>query len=102
MVTNSSIFTRVKRVICDIFKSLKKDDTYLYLQRPSDFELIPDALSQRLGKLEFVMELELSPDKKLAREEARVVMENITEHGFYLQIPPKLTSLMAVHNPDPG
>jgi len=88
-------------VICDIYKSQKKNDTYLYLQQPSDFELVPEALSKGLGKLEFVMALALSPDKKLAREEARVVMENIAEHGFYLQIPPKLESLMAVHNPDP-
>lgn len=87
-------------MICDIYKSLKKENTYVYLQQPSDFEVIPEALSKRLGKLEFVMALELSPQKKLACEDARVVMEDIAEHGFYLQIPPKLESLMAVHNPD--
>ena len=84
-------------IICEIYKSPKKDNTYLYLQKPADLDLIPEKLSNTLGQLEFVMELVLTTQKKLARENVVTVMENIKEQGFHLQIPPKLESLLSVH-----
>ena len=85
---------------CDIYRSQKKEDTYLYLRHPADLDIVPETLSKTLGKLDHVMELELSAEKKLAREDAKTVMENITEQGFHLQMPPKLESLLAKHNPN--
>lgn len=84
---------------CDIYRSEKKENTYLYLKHPANFELIPEALNTSLGKLTHVMELELSSDKKLAREDVTSVIENLTDQGFHLQIPPKVESLLAQHNP---
>ena len=85
---------------CEIYKSVKKQDTYLYFKKPGDFELLPDVLSKSLGKLEFVMALELSSEKKLAREDVLKVMENIEQQGFHLQMPPSIRSLLAIHNPN--
>ena len=36
------------------------------------------------------MNLELAADRRLARVEAEVVLASLAEHGFYLQLPPKL------------
>ncbi|HFE38891.1 MAG TPA: YcgL domain-containing protein [Gammaproteobacteria bacterium] len=85
-------------MICEIYKSVKKEETYLYLKKPGGFELIPPALRKTLGSLEFVMALELGSKQKLARENVKTVMENINRQGFHLQIPPKTSSLLAVHN----
>jgi uncharacterized protein YcgL (UPF0745 family) len=73
---------------CFIYKSLKKDYLYLYVTNKDDFSKVPDALFNHLGKLEFVMDLVLSPERKLAREDAGKVIESIKEQGFFVQLPP--------------
>jgi len=85
---------------CEIYKSVKKEDTYLYFKKPVDFDLIPPELSKSIGKLEFVMALELNSEKKLAREDVNKVMDNIEQQGFHLQMPPSTKSLLSIHNPN--
>ena len=60
---------------------------YIYLPEKDDFAKIPEAILKTLGETEFTMELELSADKKLARENASQVMESIADHGFHIQLP---------------
>ena len=73
---------------CEIFKSNKKLDTYLYMQKPADTQSLPDAIHQVMGDLIHVMELEITENKKLAQAKAGDVLENIQRQGFYLQLPP--------------
>ena len=40
------------------------------------------------GGLEFVLEVALTPERRLAREDAAVVRENLVTRGFHLQFPP--------------
>ena len=75
---------------CFIYKSLKKDELYLYLDKRDDFSSVPEALLQSFGRLAFVMELELSPQRKLAREDAGKVIAGIGNKGFFVQMPPTL------------
>jgi len=74
---------------CFIYKSLKKDYLYLYIDKKDDFSKVPDALVNSFGKIEFVMDLELSPERKLAREDAGKVIESLMEQGFFVQLPPQ-------------
>ncbi len=74
---------------CFIYKSLKKDYLYLYIAKRDDFSKVPDTLFNRLGEMEFVMDLELSPERKLAREDAGKVIESLMEQGFFVQLPPQ-------------
>jgi len=71
-----------------VYKSLKKADTYVYLAARDDFARLPEPLRTQLGGLQFVLDLELTPQRKLAREEAAVVLENLALRGFHLQFPP--------------
>jgi len=71
-----------------VYKSLKKADTYLYLAARDDFERLPEPLRTQVGRLEFVLEVDLVPGRKLAREDAGVVRENLAVRGFHLQFPP--------------
>ena len=71
-----------------VYKSLKKADTYVYLAGREDFARIPDPLRSQLGALQFVLEVALTPERKLAREDATVVRENLAMQGFHLQFPP--------------
>jgi hypothetical protein len=86
---------------CFIYKSSKKAELYLYLDKRDDFSALPEALRQNLGELTFVMELTLHPARKLARENALKVMEGIQNKGFFVQMPPTTASLLsnATSNP---
>jgi uncharacterized protein YcgL (UPF0745 family) len=93
---------------CQIFRSQKKDETYLFLAADQPFEELPEDLLATFGEPVFVMALKLSSKSKLARVEtqsvlvklssksklARVetqsVLESLRERGFFLQLPPKL------------
>jgi uncharacterized protein YcgL (UPF0745 family) len=37
-----------------------------------------------------VIELELNPDRQLAREDVTMVMSNLRTRGYHLQLPPNL------------
>ena len=71
---------------------MKKEELYLYLDKKDDFSGLPEALLQSVGKLEFVMELELTPERKLAREKAEKVLAGLQEKGFFIQLPPTVIS----------
>ena len=74
---------------CFIYKSSKKAQLYLYLPEKDNFEAMPPILMETMGNAEFVMELELTPERKLARARADEVIAGLQENGFYLQMPPK-------------
>ena len=61
---------------------------YLYLAKEDGFDAAPKALIEKMGELEFVMELELHPRRKLARADVSAVMEALDRNGYYLQLPP--------------
>lgn len=72
---------------CAIYKSLKKQDTYIYLTNQDDFSRLPEALRKLLGTLEHVMDLELTPERKLAQEDPVEVLRSLEERGWHLQMP---------------
>ncbi len=71
-----------------IYKSLKKDELYLYLQKKDDFSEIPEPLLKSFGRLEFVMALEITPERKLARVDVSNVLLSLDDKGFFVQVPP--------------
>lgn len=73
---------------CFVYKSVRKADTYVYLREEAAFDLLPAELLEKLGPPVFVIELLLDAERKLAREDVNVVMANIAEQGFHLQLPP--------------
>ena len=77
-----------------VYKSLRKDNTYVYLRKRDDFEVIPEAVRQPLGELVFVLEFALTAQRKLAQADPAVVRTNLAAHGFHLQFPPTLLDPM--------
>ncbi len=73
---------------CTIYKSNKKADTYLYVQDAGNFSRVPQDLLRLLGRLDFVMTLELTPDHTLARADPEQVRQQLETQGYYLQLPP--------------
>ena len=81
---------------CFIYKSLKKDYLYLYITQQDDFSKVPGALLDHLGKLQFVMAMDLTPERKLAREDAGKVIDSLKEQGFFVQLPPQRDAMNRV------
>jgi uncharacterized protein YcgL (UPF0745 family) len=73
---------------CFIYKSLKKEDLYLYIDKKDDFSKVPEMLFNSFGKMAFVLDLELTQERKLAREDAGKVIASLKEKGFFVQMPP--------------
>lgn len=74
---------------CAIYKSSRKQDTYLYIAEKDNFSGVPAALLELLGNPIHVMDLELSPARKLAQEDTQEVVRNLRERGWHLQMPRK-------------
>ncbi|MBX3691166.1 YcgL domain-containing protein [Dokdonella sp.] len=73
---------------CFVYKSRRKAETYLFLREEGSFGVLPAELVERLGELVFVIEIELSPQRQLAREDVGTVMANLAARGWHLQLPP--------------
>ncbi|MGC8119074.1 YcgL domain-containing protein [Marinobacter sp. VGCF2001] len=75
------------REFVSVFRSSKKNDTYLYVRRGQNWQELPDALRSIFGQPVHSMDLLLTPDKKLARTSGEEVLAAIAEKDFYLQMP---------------
>ncbi len=80
-------------MLCYVYKGERKPDHYLFVDRQleqlvEDAQL-PAAISTLMGDLEFVLEFELTPDRKLSQADANQVLADIESQGFYLQMPKK-------------
>ena len=74
--------------LCTVFKSPKKDEMYLYTDRLEGLKRVPKELLELFGTPKEVMALLLTEEKELGRAEAKAVLADIKEKGFYLQMPP--------------
>lgn len=74
---------------CYVYKSLKKADSYIYVEQKDDFEKVPQPLLQLFGTPEFTLEFDLTEDRTLAAADAKQVIEYINQQGYYLQMPSK-------------
>jgi len=74
-------------MLCYIYRCSLKTDMYIYLAEEDVFDNVPKEIFNSLGIVEFSMELEITPDTKLAREDTKTVQDNLKEHGFHIQLP---------------
>lgn len=72
-----------------VYKGRKRPDTYLFLPVRDDFSVLSEELRQAMGELEHVMDLVLTPRRRLARADAHKVMRGMLLRGCYVQLPPQ-------------
>ncbi|HHA2448939.1 YcgL domain-containing protein [Stenotrophomonas maltophilia] len=80
-----------------VYKSQLKPDTYVYVPRRGDFSALPAPLLTSLGALTFVLDVALDAQRRLAQADPDKVRSDMSERGFYLQVPPSVASLMPRH-----
>ncbi len=84
--------------ICDIYKSPREQEMYLYVKKSDALSRVPEALLEKFGQPRHVMTLLLQPGKKLARVDVEKVLEQLDSTGYYLQMPPpKDPEMLQIH-----
>lgn len=84
-------------MLCAIYKSSKKQETYLYVPGRDDFSKVPDALLKTFGTPVFMMIMPLKKDRVLAQVDIHQLRTELKTKGFYLQLPPPSENLLKTH-----
>ncbi|WP_226067817.1 YcgL domain-containing protein [Dickeya zeae] len=79
---------------CVIYRSSKREQTYLYVEKKDDFSRVPAELMKSFGLPHLVMLLPFDGSKKLASADIEKVKQMLKEQGFYLQLPPPPENLL--------
>lgn len=74
--------------LCSVYKSPRKKEMYLYVNKQEALTRVPEALLAAFGAPHHVFDLVLTPERQLARESIGKVLENLESQGFHLQMPP--------------
>ena len=73
---------------CSIYKGRKAPDRYLFVPARDGFAGLPPVVLEAFGELEHVMDLVLTPERRLARADTLRVMRTMLLQGCYVQLPP--------------
>lgn len=76
---------------CYVYKSDIKQDHYLYLGKEFESDNppaeVPESLLRMMGELQLVVDFTLTPTRKLPNADAEKIINDISDKGFYLQLP---------------
>lgn len=84
-------------MFCVIYRSSKRDQTYLYVEKKDDFSRVPEELMNGFGQPKLAMIFPLDGSKKLANADFDKVKNALKDEGYYLQLPPPVESLLNLH-----
>lgn len=82
------------KLLCDVFKSSKIEEMYLYVKKQEGLDAVPEVLLKQFGEPVHVMTFILNEEKTLARADTATVIKNLDDKGFYLQMPPQKEGYM--------
>ncbi|GIU14419.1 YcgL domain-containing protein [Shewanella sp. MBTL60-007] len=89
-------------MICAVYKSLRKAESYLFVEKRNDFERVPEALMEMFGEPQLVMMLPIDKREHLGFADIKKVRSELKEKGFYLQLPPPVVNLLEQHKKEIG
>jgi len=84
-------------MLCVIYRSTKKPQTYLFIKQRDNFSDVPEALMSLFGTPTLVTMINLANKEKLALADLDTVKENLENPGYYLQLPPPQDNLLDQH-----
>ena len=87
-------------MICAIYRSKRKIDTYVYVIKQEDsqtnLDVVPAVIHEGMGDLTHVMDLDLESRESLARVDIKAVKAALKEKGLYIQMPPSQEEMAAL------
>ena len=73
---------------CDVYRSNKTENLFLYVDAKTGLDPVPADLLESFGDLEKTLTFTMSESRRLAKEDPKVVLANLNEKGYHLQMPP--------------
>jgi uncharacterized protein YcgL (UPF0745 family) len=74
---------------CYVYRSRRKQGSFLFLPEKDNFTRVPTVLLNIFGTPEFSFDFHLDDGRKLVLKiEAREIRRVMQENGFFLQLPP--------------
>lgn len=73
-------------MFCVIYRSSKRDQTYLYVEKKDDFSRVPEALMKGFGQPQLAMMLPLDGRKKLVNAELEKSKTGVKRAGLLFTI----------------
>ncbi len=86
-------------ILCDVYRSSKKPDIYLYVAKTDGLSRVPEDLLATFGTPEHTLSFKLTPERRLAKEDTQKVIRNLDEQGYHLQLPPVISSGTSAGSP---
>lgn len=83
------------------YRSPKKDALYLFVPQEEGLEKLPKELLTMFGEPTHVIDFELTPERKMAREDAKTVYESVQSKGYFMQMPPTDVEKLSNYVPAP-
>ncbi|MBH0055960.1 YcgL domain-containing protein [Pseudoalteromonas sp. SWXJZ94C] len=78
-----------------VYKSKKKADTFLFVEKRDDFDKVPEPLMTMFGQPHYVMIINLAKREHLGGSDLESVKASLIEKGYYLQLPPPEPNLLS-------
>jgi uncharacterized protein YcgL (UPF0745 family) len=71
------------------YKSSKKDELYLMIPQSSKLSDLPAELRVMFGEAQHVLDFEMTPARKMGREDPQKVWDALQQKGYFIQLPPQ-------------
>lgn len=78
----------MSEIECEVYKSARKENYYVFVVAGDGLSRVPDALIRQLGELQVAVTFTLTAERSLAKEDPAIVLRNLLEQGYHLQLPP--------------
>ena len=81
-------------MLCSVYKSSKRDETYLFITKRDDFSKVPETLLEMFGQALHIMTFSIAQKTQLGTADIDKVRQALEADGYYLQIPPPKENLL--------
>lgn len=71
---------------CYIYRSTKKENSYLYIDKENDFSKVPEVLMKAFGQPIFAMRVLLDGKRQFVVGSSQEIEDKIKRDGFFLQM----------------
>ena len=78
-----------------VYKSKKKADTFLFIEKRDDFSKVPEPLMAMFGQPQYVMIINLAKRTQLGVADLDTLKQSLSDQGYYLQIQPPEENLLS-------
>jgi uncharacterized protein YcgL (UPF0745 family) len=87
------------KIQCEVYKSSVKENLYIYVEASVGLSQVPEDLLNQFGEPVLALTFILTEQRGLAKEDPKLVMSNLNDQGYHLQLPPSSSATRPLFPP---